>query len=81
MKGGDGQRVGSRHGVFGKGIGLMRMDPNVTLVESRLSTKFAEDGANAVVAYGLTKALLPFELDYPSIYLLHSLEELSNPYE
>ncbi|KAI0785848.1 hypothetical protein C8Q75DRAFT_312454 [Abortiporus biennis] len=65
------ERVGSRYGVFGfekrtreeREHGILRMgDENVRLIESGLTSQLAGDAANAVLAYGLTKMLLPVRI-------------------
>ncbi|KAF5380587.1 hypothetical protein D9615_004678 [Tricholomella constricta] len=60
-------RVGQRYGVFGydKKVPGARDAPIGT---SQLSTDFVGDVANAIVAYGVTKALLPVRIGV-SLYL------------
>ncbi len=67
------EKVGSRYGVFGfeKKTKEERENAHANSAASKgsdLSARIAGDAANAIVAYGLTKALLPVRVGF-SLYL------------
>ncbi|CAL1711995.1 unnamed protein product [Somion occarium] len=61
------QRVGTRYGVFGfekqsKNDRTRAGQEDAVIVDGALSSRLAGDAANAILAYGLTKALLPVRI-------------------
>ncbi|KAK7691332.1 hypothetical protein QCA50_004726 [Cerrena zonata] len=61
------QRVGTRYGVFGfekhsREERTKAGQEDRVIVDGGLSSKLAGDAANAILAYGLTKALLPVRI-------------------
>ncbi|KAI0343489.1 hypothetical protein BDW22DRAFT_1175058 [Trametopsis cervina] len=67
------ERVGRHYGIFGfekgkRGDTAHNNDASAAELSSALSPKLAGDVANVVVAYGLTKALLPVRIGL-SLYL------------
>ncbi|KAI0079809.1 hypothetical protein K474DRAFT_1658621 [Panus rudis PR-1116 ss-1] len=66
------QRVGTRYGIFGfekRGEDRTKAgQEEAVIVDGVLSARLAGDAANAILAYGLTKALLPVRIGL-SLYL------------
>lgn len=62
------QRVGRRYGMFGYVKRDRNAPDNQDTGEAEISTRLAGDAANAVLAYGLTKVLLPVRIGL-SLYL------------
>ncbi|KAH8103596.1 hypothetical protein BXZ70DRAFT_741663 [Cristinia sonorae] len=64
------ERVGRRYGVFGfeKRMPGGDSDQESTTRTSEMPSRLAEDAANAIVAYALTKALMPIRVGV-SLYL------------